>query len=135
MHEVFRQIKVIAYNTREGIIGCLVGIAGSPVCQCKHLLLGESVGEQRTVMSLHCQLIPIAIGNDVRLHTIAHKQITQLWGYVHLPWIQLFSYRHSFLVFLVILLRIPSLQCFFQQFVFICYKLSRTVLADAQSLV
>ena len=79
MNEVLGHIEVVSYNISKGIIGCLVGIVRSPIGQCQHLFLRDVVCEQRTVMTLHRQLVAAAIGNDMGLHTVAHEQVTHLW--------------------------------------------------------
>ena len=56
----------------------------SPVGQSQHLLLCDVIGEQRTVVALHHKLIAAAIAHHMRLHTIAHEQVTHLWLQVHL---------------------------------------------------
>ena len=63
------------------------------------------------------------------LHTIAHENVTHLWLYVHLSWIQVLSYRHSMIVL--------SVLCFhslLQHFVLVLHKLFRTLVADAQGM-
>ena len=68
----------------------------SPVGQCQHLLLGDVIGEQRTVVTLHHKLIAAAIAHHMCLHTIAHEQVTHLWLQVHLLGIRILSYRHTY---------------------------------------
>ena len=68
----------------------------TPVGQSQHLLLGDVIGKQRTVMPLHHKLIAAAITHHMSLHTIAHEQVTHLWLQVHLLGIRILSYRHTY---------------------------------------
>ena len=68
----------------------------SPVGQSQHLLLGDVIGEQRTVMTLHHKLIAAAIAHHMSLHTIAHEQVTHLWLKVHLLGIRILSNSHTY---------------------------------------
>jgi len=94
MNKVSGHIEVVANNACKDVIGFLVGIVGAPIGQSEHLLLCQIVGEQRRIVTLDGQLIPIAIGENMGLHTVAHENVTHLGLQVHLSRICILSDSH-----------------------------------------
>src|SRR5574344_71589 len=108
----------------------------TPVGQSQHLLLGDVIGKQRTVMPLHHKLIAAAITHHMSLHTIAHEQVTHLWLQVHLLGIRILSYRHTYSSFFTLHLScFTVLYCLLQFLIFVMYKLLRTLFTNAESVV
>src|SRR5574344_1240663 len=103
----------------------------TPVGQSQHLLLGDVIGKQRTVMPLHHKLIAAAITHHMSLHTIAHEQVTHLWLQVHLLGILIL--HSSF--FTLHLSCFTVLYCLLQFLIFVMDKLLRTLFTNAESVV
>ena len=66
-----RQVEVLAYNGIEGSIGFLVGEVGAAIGKGSELLLADVVTQQRRVMTLHEQLIVVALNGELCLHTVS----------------------------------------------------------------
>src|SRR5574344_1318063 len=115
----------------------------TPVGQSQHLLLGDVIGKQRTVMPLHHKLIAAAITHHMSLHTIAHEQVTHLWLQGHLLGIRILSYRHTYSSLFILhssfftlhLSCFTVLYCLLQFLIFVMDKLLRTLFTNAESVV
>ena len=94
MNKVSGHIEVVANNACKDVIGFLVGIVGAPIGQSVHLLLCQIVGEQRRIVTLNGQLIPVAVGENMGLHTIAHQDVAHFGLQIHFPWISILSDSH-----------------------------------------
>ena len=75
-----RQVEVLAYNGIEGGIGFLVGEVGAAVGKGSELLLTDVVAQQRRVMTLHEQLIVVALNGELSLHTVSAQEILEIVG-------------------------------------------------------
>jgi hypothetical protein len=75
MDEAAWHVEVITYESREGVVGVLVGIVGTPVRQGSLLLESQRIGEERGVVALYGKLETIPLTNDVRLHTVAPEDV------------------------------------------------------------
>jgi hypothetical protein len=75
MDEAAGHVEVITYESREGVVGVLVDIVGTPVRQGSLLLESQRIGEERGVVALYGKLETIPLTNDVRLHTVAPEDV------------------------------------------------------------
>ena len=74
------QVEVLAYDGIEGGIGFLVGEIGTAIGKGSELLLADVVTQQRRVMTLHEQLIVVALDSELCLHTVSAQEILEIVG-------------------------------------------------------
>ena len=74
------QIKILAYDSIEGGVCFLVGEVGATICKSSELLLADVVTQQRRVMTLHEQLIVVALDSELCLHTVSAQEILEIVG-------------------------------------------------------
>ena len=95
MDEILGQVEIFRQDTRQHVVGFLVGRERPPVREREHLPLGDRVTQQRRVVPLHEQPVAPAVERHVGLKPVAHQYVAQLGLQVHLPGIGIRSYRHS----------------------------------------
>ena len=93
--EILGQVEILRQDTRQYVVGFLVGRVRSPVRECEHLSLGDRVAQQRRVVSLHKQPVTLSVERYMGFKPVAHQYAAQLGLQVHLPGIGIRSYRHS----------------------------------------
>lgn len=74
------QIKILADDGIEGGVCFLVGEVCAAICKGSELRFADVVTQQRRVMTLHEQLIVVALNGELCLHTVSAQEILEIVG-------------------------------------------------------